>query len=58
MIYVSDCSVRVVRSYVKKLVQEIFVQVFHNEKKQIMIVSTTTIKPTRNYTKILASFNQ
>ena len=38
MIYVNDCSIRVVRSCIKIFVQEIFVQILHmkiiyNEKK-------------------------
>ena len=31
MIYVNDCSIRVVRSFIKKFVQEMFVQVFAYE---------------------------
>ena len=29
MIYMNDCSIRVVRSYIKKFVQEIFIQILH-----------------------------
>ena len=40
MIYVNDCSIRVVQYCIKIFVQEIFVQILHtkNEKKQQIMV--------------------
>ena len=39
MIYVNDCSIRVVESFIKIFVQEIFVhtKIIYNEKKQITV---------------------